>query len=56
MFGSQVKGAAGKGRDVDIVLLFAGGFSPLERLEKKLEMVNEVEYFTGRETDTASLA
>ena len=55
LFGSQIKGNARKGSDLDIAVLFAEGFSPLDRFEKKLGILNDLEDLLEIELDLVDL-
>lgn len=55
LFGSRARGGARARSDTDVAVLFAAGFDPVERLERRLEMAAELERTTGGQVDLVDL-
>lgn len=55
LFGSHARGTARSSSDVDVAVLFAAGLDPVERFERRLDLIGELEDLVSRRVDVVDM-
>ncbi|NLG69426.1 MAG: nucleotidyltransferase domain-containing protein, partial [Firmicutes bacterium] len=55
LFGSQARGTARRRSDVDVAVLFSAGLDPVERLERRLDLIVALEDRLARPVDVVDM-
>ena len=55
LFGSQARGSARRSSDVDVAVLFSATLSPVERLERRLDLMHQLERRLSRRVDVVDM-
>lgn len=55
VFGSQARGTARARSDVDVAVIFSDGLDPVERFERRIDLINKLEDLLGRPVDVVDM-